>query len=77
MESFFTKAFYLLQEVAGLAKLSSIDFRFTPPSTVVRNYIPPNLNRRHWSRRSDFSKNRKHVRALFPKLTDVTERAEL
>jgi hypothetical protein len=41
IESFFTGAFYLLQELAGLGKLAQLVFRCKPPLRVVRQCTPP------------------------------------
>lgn len=68
LEPFFTKAFYLLQEVAGLAKLASLDVRYTPPKQVVRYYInpiPPNLSlRRENAGELNFSRRRVNAGGL-------------
>ena len=41
MRSFFTRAFYLLQEVAGVDRLASL-LHAVSHQVVVRQYIPPN-----------------------------------
>jgi hypothetical protein len=76
-ESFFTYAFYLLQELAGLARLASlIQLHTTGEGGSLRSPLIDSAD----SKVADLAlshKNRKRIRAHFPQLADVTERAEL
>ena len=77
MRTFFTNAFYLLQELAGVGRLASLMFSgchlmrwFGVISPLKRRKQATLLHCRSESKQ-------KHVRAHFPSKADVTERAEL
>jgi len=79
MRSFFTRAFYLLQELAGLDILTSLDVRSKPPHAVVRHYIPSPSGQTKQATGSVVVLARLDISmsARFFEIADVTERAEL